>query len=83
MQSTEVKALLEERIQQSQVIVEGEGCNFCLTIISEKFAGMMAVKRQQTVYKHLHNLIANGSIHAVTMTTHTPTEARKKGLNRK
>ena len=80
MQATEVKALLEERIPGSQVLVEGEGCDFRLTIISDQFEGAMAVKRQQMVYKHLNELIASGAIHAVTMTTHTPAEARDKGL---
>lgn len=71
MQATEVKALLEEHMPDAQVLVEGEGCDFSLTVISDQFQGALPVKRQQLVYQHLGELIASGSIHAVTMTTLT------------
>ncbi|MGI9275007.1 MAG: BolA family protein [Endozoicomonas sp.] len=74
MQATEVKAFLEEQMADSEVFVEGEGCDFRLTIISDLFQGAMPVKRQQMVYKHLNAMIASGDIHAVTMTTLTRTE---------
>ncbi|WP_252176828.1 BolA/IbaG family iron-sulfur metabolism protein [Endozoicomonas sp. 4G] len=78
MQATEVKALLEESISGSRVLVEGEGCDFRLTVISDQFEGALPVKRQQMVYKHLNELIASGAIHAVTMTTLTPSEAERQ-----
>ncbi len=78
MQATEVKALLEESIPGSKVLVEGEGCDFRLTVISDQFEGALPVKRQQMVYKHLNELIASGAIHAVTMTTQTPSEAQRQ-----
>lgn len=67
MQSTEVKELLEAKLPDTQVEVEGEGCNFQLNLISNELAGLSPVKRQQLVYSHLNEWIANGSIHAVTM----------------
>lgn len=80
MQATEVKALLEEKIPGAQVLVEGEGCDFRLTITSDQFEGALPVKRQQMVYQHLNAMIASGEIHAVTMTTLTPAEAQQRGL---
>ncbi|MBB4818748.1 acid stress-induced BolA-like protein IbaG/YrbA [Pseudomonas alcaligenes] len=67
MQAVEVKSLLEAKLPGTQVVVEGEGCNFQLNLISDELAGMSPVKRQQQVYAHLNAWIANGSIHAVTM----------------
>lgn len=67
MQAEEVKNLLEAQLPSTQVDVEGEGCSFQLNLISDELAGMSPVKRQQQVYAHLNALIADGSIHAVTM----------------
>ncbi|GAC1032037.1 BolA family transcriptional regulator [Pseudomonas sp. No.21] len=67
MQAVEVKSLLEAKLPGTEVVVEGEGCNFQLNLISDELAGMSPVKRQQQVYAHLNAWIADGSIHAVTM----------------
>jgi len=63
----EVKNLLEQQLPGAQVVVEGEGCDFLLKIISDELAGMSPVKRQQQVYLHLNPWIADGRMHAVTM----------------
>lgn len=73
MQSAAVKQLLEEKISNTQVEVEGEGCNFQLNIISDELAALGAVKRQQQIYAVLNPWIADGSIHAVTMKFYTRT----------
>ncbi|WP_079203128.1 MULTISPECIES: BolA family protein [Pseudomonas] len=67
MQALEVKSLLEAKLPDTQVEVEGEGCNFQLNLISDELAGLGPVKRQQQVYAHLNPWIADGSIHAVSM----------------
>lgn len=72
MNAGEVKSILESAIPDSQVTAEGEGCNFQVTVVSNTFAGMSPVKRQQLVYAHLQEAIASGAIHAVTMKTYTP-----------
>jgi len=67
MQAIEVKNLLEAKLADTQVEVEGEGCNFQLNLIGDELAALSPVKRQQQVYAHLNPWIADGSIHAVTM----------------
>lgn len=67
MQAVEVKSLLEAKLPNTQVEVEGEGCNFQLNLISDELAALSPVKRQQQIYVHLNAWIADGSIHAVTM----------------
>ncbi|CAM3795125.1 BolA family protein [Parendozoicomonas haliclonae] len=74
MHASEVKTLLESKIEGAEVFVEGEGCDFRLTVVSTVFAGCLPVKRQQIVYTHLNEMIAAGTIHAVTMQTFTPEE---------
>lgn len=67
MQSEQVKKLIETQLPDTEVVVEGEGCNFQLMVISDSLAAMSPVKRQQQIYALLGEQIADGSIHAVTM----------------
>ncbi len=67
MQAEEVKNLLEAKLPDTRVEVEGQGCNFQLNLISDELAALSPVKRQQQIYAHLNPWIADGSIHAVTM----------------
>lgn len=67
MLRAEVKIFWSNSYSGAQVLVEGEGCDFVLNIISDELAGLSPVKRQQQVYQHLNPLIADGCIHAVTM----------------
>ncbi|TBU89466.1 BolA family protein [Phytopseudomonas dryadis] len=67
MQALEVKRFLEAKLPDTQVEVDGEGCNFQLHLISDELAGLSPVKRQQQIYAHLNPWIADGSIHAVSM----------------
>ncbi|WP_304639583.1 BolA family protein [Pseudomonas sp.] len=67
MQSIEVKQLIEAELPDTQVEVEGEGCNFQLNVISDQLAALSPVKRQQQIYALLNKQIADGSIHAITM----------------
>lgn len=67
MQAEDVKRHLEANLPGTRVEVEGQGCDFQLNLISDELAGLSPVKRQQQIYAHLNEWIANGSIHAVTM----------------
>lgn len=47
MQSSDIKALLEARLEDCEFHIQGEGCNFQVIAIGEVFAGLSPVKRQQ------------------------------------
>ena len=67
MQAEDVKRHLEANLPGTRVEVEGQGCDFQLNLISDELAALSPVRRQQQIYAHLNEWIANGSIHAVTM----------------
>jgi acid stress-induced BolA-like protein IbaG/YrbA len=69
-----VETMVREALQDADVSVEGSGSNYSITVISDVFADMRAVKRQQTVYAALSDAIASGSIHAVNIRAVTPAE---------
>ena len=75
MTPEDVKALVEAGITGADVAVQGSGNKFGIRVVSEAFAGLMSVKRQQLVFACLTACLADGSIHAVDpLQTYTPDE---------
>ena len=69
-----IKTLVETHFEDCEVIVQGEGSRYDITVIGDIFAGLRPVKKQQLVYAALNDQIADGSIHAVNIATYTPGE---------
>lgn len=77
MSPDQVKALLEAGIPDAEIQVAGDGSKFQVIVVTERFASMRPVAKQQLVYAPLNEHIASGAIHAVSMQTLTPEEWRK------
>lgn len=69
---TMIEERIKSQIPDAKVILEGEGCNYKATVISQIFDGMTPVKKHQTVYATVNDLIASGELHALTIKTFTP-----------
>lgn len=66
MQAEDIKALIESKLPGAEVkSVEVQGDHIGLVVVSEAFAGLMPVKKQQLVLATLSDLFADRSIHAV------------------
>lgn len=74
MQPSDVKALLEARIEGCDFHIQGEGCNFQVIAVGDVFDGLSPVKRQQLIYGALSEEIASGAVHAVSIKTYTPAQ---------
>ena len=70
----DIEARLREELDVAVVAVDGAGNRFEIDVVSEDFAGLSRVKRQQLVYAAINDLIASGAIHAVTIKAATPAE---------
>lgn len=79
MQAEELKALLAENFADSEIDVAIDGSHCNIRIVSEAFAGVMQVKKQQMVYALINDKIADGTLHAVNMKLHTPEQWAKIG----
>ena len=73
----EVKALLVAAIPDAEILVEGEGSKYTVTVVTDRFDGMRPVAKQQLIYGPHNAHIASGEIHAVSMRTLTQEEWRK------
>jgi len=74
-----VENLVAETLEGAEVRVDGAGSNYDITVISDVFADMRPVRKQQTVYAALKEAIASGSIHAVNIHTFTRDEWEARG----
>lgn len=79
MQPEELKQLLQSRLADCDIEVNGDGRHFAIRVIGEIFAGLSPVKKQQLVYGALSEQFADGSVHAVDqLVTLTPAEWRRQ-----
>jgi acid stress-induced BolA-like protein IbaG/YrbA len=82
MENHEIQTVLMNALPLQEVHVSGDGSHFQVIAVSELFAELSRVKKQQTVYAPLMEFIADNRIHAVSIKTYTPEEwARDRKLN--
>lgn len=77
MQADEVKNMILQHVPDAEILVDGEGCNFKVTVISPGFEGLSLLKKQQMVMTALSEKIGTGELHAVTVNAYTPDEWRQ------
>lgn len=78
MDAIQVKALVAAHLEGCEVMVQGEGNSYDIAVVGEVFSGLRPVQKQQLVYGALNEQIADGSIHAVNISTYTPDEWRSR-----
>lgn len=74
MTEEEIRQLVMAGMPGARVSVGGDGYHIDLTVVSEAFAGLSRVKRQQLVYGVLAEVIRSGALHAVNIKALTEAE---------
>jgi len=74
----EVTRMVKHGVEDADVIIEGEGCDLVITVISGQFTDLPLVKKQQLVMATLKEPLASGKLHAVSVKAYTPDEWRQK-----
>ena len=80
--SFEVEQLVRQGIPDAKVLVEGEGCDLLITVVSEQFIDLSLVKKQQLVMATLKEPLASGKLHAVSVKAYTPDEWQALQVNK-
>ena len=70
----EVQKKIELGIEQSQVTMEGDGCNCSAVVVSPFFEGLSLLQRQRIVLAVVSEEIKSGELHALSVKTYTPEE---------
>lgn len=81
LSDSEIEKLVKTGIADSQVFIDGTGCDFTVTVISEQFTDLPIVKKQQLVMATLSEALGSGKLHAVSVQTYTPIEWQAKSAN--
>jgi len=68
----QISAAVLAGIPGAEVDTVVEGNRALITVVSDVFADMTRVQKQQAVYACIQHLIADGSLHAVTIRASTP-----------
>lgn len=66
---------IRARMADARVDAQVDGNRALITVVSRAFEGMTRVAKQQAVYACINPLIADGTLHAVTIRALTPAEA--------
>ncbi len=74
LSSAEIEQLVKQGIPDATVIVGGEGCDLLITVVSDQFADLSQVKKQQLVLATLKEPLASGKLHAISVKAHSPAE---------
>ena len=74
MEPIQVASLIKNELPDAEVIVDGEGCSFSVTVVSREFDGRSLLKKQQMVLESVKEPLASGELHAITVKTYTPDE---------
>jgi acid stress-induced BolA-like protein IbaG/YrbA len=80
MENQEIESLLIEALGLTEVHVKSDGSHFQIIAVSEQFSQMTRVKKQQFVYAPLADIIAQGTIHAVSIKTFTETQWQRERM---
>lgn len=77
-----IEKLLIDALGLAEVQVKSEGSHFQIIAVGDCFDGLSRVKQQQKVYGPLREMIADNTMHAVTIKAFTPQQwQREKNFN--
>ena len=82
LSTRDIEQLVQQGIPDAKVLIEGEGCDLLIVVVSEQFADLTLVKKQQLVMSTLKGPLASGKLHAVSVKAYTPYEWLDKQINK-
>ena len=72
MNGQQVRERVLAQFPDAQVEVQGDGCNFSLTVSSETFRELSQVERQKAVYRLFSDELRSGDLHALSVRAQAP-----------
>lgn len=74
MKTEEVEKLIKSGLPDSQVFVDGEDCNFSVTVVSSQFQNCSLLEKQKMVLATVNEAISTGDLHAITVKAYSTEE---------
>lgn len=79
LDTNEIKDWIAASLICEHLEVTGDGRHFEAVVVSDAFAGLSRIQRQQLVNEALREHFDTGDLHALSMRTLTPEEWRARG----
>lgn len=74
MNKVEIVQRVNDLYPDAAIEAVGEDCSFELSVVSEDFAGMNTLQRQQPILALFKDELASGELHALSVKAMTPEE---------
>lgn len=72
MSPEKIKAMIQAQIEDAQVVMSGEDCNFVIEVISPVFAGKTPLQCHRLVNDIFKADLESGALHALSIKTRLP-----------
>lgn len=72
MSPEKIKAMIQDQIEDAQVVMSGEDCNFVIEVTSNAFKGKSPLQCHRLVNDIFKAEFASGALHALSIKTHVP-----------
>lgn len=80
MENSDIKKLINDAVELDELHVNFDGSQCKIIAVADFLGELSRVKKQQTIYSPLSNVIKEGAIHAVTIKTFTTTEWQREKM---
>jgi len=78
MHEQDIVKRIKDKYPDAMIDISGDNCSFELYIISESFAGLRSLQRQQSILGLFKQELASGKLHALSLTIKTQEEQTQK-----
>ena len=70
----DITQFLKSKFPEADISFEGEDCDSKVLIVSEKFEGLNSLQRHKLVLSALKDHFQSGELHALSLSTKSPSE---------
>ncbi|QFQ32205.1 BolA family protein [Buchnera aphidicola] len=81
MNNEKIISILNKKLNLEKIYATGDNNHIKIIAVGDIFKGISQVKRQQIIYAPLISMITEKKIHALSITTYTTEEWKKKQKN--
>lgn len=80
MENSDIEKLINDAVELDELHVKFDGSQCKIIAIADFLGELSRVKKQQTIYSPLSEVIKEGAIHAVTIKTFTTSEWQREKM---
>lgn len=80
MENSDIEKIINDAVKLDELHVKFDGSQCKIVAVADFLGDLSRVKKQQTIYSPLSDIIKDGAIHAVTIKTFTTAEWQREKM---